>query len=138
MCSTLSTDWEILSKHPTLLRHKLQSKMAVHVREERCRLRQPQCRPRLFWDRENPLEGLPGQTIFQKYRFSPDTIMFMMTIVSEAASETMQNYALPPLMKLLLCLRYLASRTFHVNVGDSIGIYRQAAGLAIRTNDRIE
>ena len=59
--------------------------------------------------------------------------MFMMTIVGEAASETMRNCALPPLLKLLLCLCYLASGTFHVNVGDSIGISRQAAGLAIQT-----
>ena len=70
--------------------------------------------------------------MFDRYRFSPNTILFLMTIVGEAASETMENCALPPLMKLLLCLRYLASGTFHVNVGDSLGISRQAAGLVIR------
>ena len=106
--------------------------MAVHVREERPRLRQLQRRPRLFRDRQNPLEDLTEQALFDRYRFSPNTILFLMTIVGEAASETMRNCALPPLMKLLLCLRYLASGTFHVNVGDSLGISRQAAGLAIR------
>ena len=40
----------------TLLRHKLQSKTAVHVREERRRLQQRQRRIWLFRDRENPLE----------------------------------------------------------------------------------
>ena len=44
--------------------------------------------------------------------------MFMMKIMGETASDMMRNCALPPLMKLLLCLRYLASGTFHVNVGD--------------------
>ena len=64
--------------------------------------------------------------------------MFMMTILGKAASETMLNRTLPPLMKLLLCLRYLTRGSFHDNMGDSIGISRQAAGSAIRTNDRIE
>ena len=72
--------------------------------------------PRLFQDRENPLEEFPEQVILQRYRFSPDTIMFMMTIVGEAASETTRNCALPPLMKLLLCLRYLASGTFRCDI----------------------
>ena len=38
--------------------------MAVHVREERRRLRQMQRRPRLFWDRENPLEVLPEEAVY--------------------------------------------------------------------------
>ena len=100
--------------------------MAVHVREARRRLRQLQRRPRLFWDRQNPIEELTEQAAFDRYQFSPNTILFLMTIEGEAASETMRNCSWPPLMKLLLCLRYLASGTFHVNVGDSLGISRQA------------
>ena len=106
--------------------------MAAHVREERRRIRQLHnaCRPRLFRDRTNPLEELPAEAVFERFRFSPATIMFIMTIVGEVASQTMRNCPLPPLMKLLVCQRYLASGTFHV--GDSLGISRQAAGLAIQ------
>ena len=107
--------------------------MAAHVREERRRIRQLNARrPRLFRDRGNPLEELPAEAVFERFRFSPATIMFIMTIVGEVASQTMRNCPLPPLMKLLVCLRYLASGTFHINVGDSLGISWQAAGLAIR------
>ena len=108
--------------------------MAAHVREERRRIRQLHNarRPRLFRDRTNPLEELPAEAVFERFWFSPATIMFIMTIVGEAASQTMRNCPLPPLMKLLVCLRYLASGTFHINVGDSLGISRQATLLPSR------
>ena len=90
--------------------------MAAHVREERRRIRQLNNvrRPRLFRDRTNPLEELPAEAAFERFRFSPATIMFLMTIVGEAASQTMRNCPLPPLIRLLVCLRYLASGTFHM------------------------
>ena len=108
--------------------------MAAHVREERRRIRQLNNvrGPRLFRDRTNALEELPAEAVFERFRFSPATIMFLMTIVGEAASQTLRNCPLPPLIRLLVCLRYLVSGTIHINVGDSLGISRQAAGLAIR------
>ena len=93
--------------------------MAAHVREERRRIRQLHNahRPRLFRDRTNPLEELPAEAVFERFRFSPATIMFIMTIVGEAASQTMRNCPLPPLMKLLVCLRYLARPVYQYVYG---------------------
>ena len=136
-CTRLRAQIEKYLKSASYLTQTQNSKiMAAHVREERRRIRQlhnarPPL-PRLFRDRTNPLEELPAEAVFDRFWFSPATIMFIMTIVGEAASQTTRNCPLPPLMKLLVCLRYLASGTFHINVGDSLGISRPVAGLAIR------
>lgn len=107
--------------------------MAAHVRHlRRNRQRIAVRRPRFFPDRSNPLEDLTEEEVFVRYRFRPITIMFIMGLLPDLSHPTKTNSPLPPLLQVLLCLRYLATGSLHLLIGDSLNISRSTAGRCIR------
>lgn len=107
--------------------------MAAHRRQFRQRLLQQQHRrPRLFKDRSNPLEDLDEDEVFERYRFRPLTILYIVGLLPDLSSATNRNQPLPPLLQVLLCLRYFATGAMHLLVGDSLNISRSSAGRCIR------
>lgn len=112
-------------------RRAQRNKMAAHVRIER-RQRQQARRSRHLPDRSNPLEDLPGEEVFRRYRFLPETIIFILRQLPDLSARTQRNVPLPPLLQLLVCLRYLATGCMHLLVGDSVNVSRSTAGVCIR------
>ena len=108
--------------------------MAAHVRQARRLRRIIARRPRQFRDRSNPLEDLEPDDVFRRYRFLPDTIMYILREIHpiDIIRTTNRNSPLPPLLQLLVCLRFLATGAMHLLVGDSLNISRSAAGRCIR------
>lgn len=114
--------------------------MAAHVRQERRRRQILTRRPRIFKDRSNPLEDLEPEEVFRRYRFKPPTIMFILEqiVPVQLQRPTRRNNPLPPLLQLLVCLRFLATGSMHLLVGDSLNLSRSTAGRCIRdVSDRI-
>nr|XP_022294272.1 putative nuclease HARBI1 [Crassostrea virginica] len=106
--------------------------MAAHRRQFRRRLLFQHRRPRLFRDRSNPLETLDEDEVFERFRFHPQTIMYLIGLLPNLAHPTKRNNPLPPLIQVLVCLRYLATGAIHLLIGDSLNISRSAAGHCIR------
>ncbi|XP_052087470.1 putative nuclease HARBI1 isoform X1 [Mytilus californianus] len=108
---------------------------AVHVRRlrNRHRRRRNLPRPRVFRDRLNPLESLDDEELFDKYRFRRPTITFILNgIHNFLHRETRRNFALSPVIQLLLFLRFVATGTHLSLVGDSLCISESATGRACR------
>ena len=115
----------------TLLQSNL--KMAMHVRlNRRARQLQGRRRPRWFRDPQNPLENLAEDEVFERYRFRPATILYLVQQLGIQAATTARNCPMPPLLQLLAFLRFVATGTIHLNVGNCVGYSRTTAGRAIR------
>ena len=90
-------------------------------------------RPRVFRDRTNPLEDMEPEEVFERYRFKPETILFLVEILyADLARPTRRNSALPPLIQILVALRFLATGSFYILVGEPLGIAKSTAGRAVR------
>lgn len=90
-------------------------------------------RPRVFKDRSNPLEELPADEVFRKYRFRPDTILFIVGMFFEdLVHPTLRNSPLPPLLQVLAALRFVATGSFYNLVGESLGVAKSTTGRAAR------
>ncbi|XP_048730425.1 putative nuclease HARBI1 [Ostrea edulis] len=90
-------------------------------------------RPRIFQDRSNPLEDLEGDEVFIRFRFRPDTILWIVGLVfDDLQRQTHRNCSLPPLLQVLAALRFLATGSFYNIVGESLGISKSATGRAAR------
>ncbi|XP_061191708.1 putative nuclease HARBI1 [Saccostrea echinata] len=88
--------------------------MAVNNRRQRRRRRHRQrvAHNRLV-DRENPLE-------FKRYRFRPDTILFVVNLLRRFLErDTLRSCALTPLLQVMATLRFLAIGGFYSFVADT-------------------
>ena len=94
--------------------------MAAHRRRFPRRLLFPHRRPRLFRDRSNPLETLEQDEVFERFQFHPQTIMYLIGLLPNLAHPTKNNNPLPPLIQVLVCLRYLTTGAIHLLIGDYI------------------
>ena len=102
--------------------------MAAHRRRFPRRLLFPHRRPRLFRDRSNPLETLEEDEVFERFQFHPQTIMYLIGLLPNLAHPTKRNNPLPPLIQVLLCLRYLATDAIHLLIGDSFEHFNECCG----------
>jgi hypothetical protein len=88
--------------------------MAVNNRRQR-RYRQRVVHNRLV-DRENPLEMMPETEIFKRFGFRPDTILFIVGLLEPILKRDMlRSCALPPLLQVLVTLRFLATGVLFFN-----------------------
>jgi hypothetical protein len=96
--------------------------MAVNNRCQRHhrRYRQRVANNRLV-DRENPLEMMPETKMFKRFRFRPDTILFIVGLLLEPMlkRDTLRSCALPPLLQVLVTLRFLATGGFYSLIADT-------------------
>lgn len=89
---------------------------------------------RIIRDRMNPLEHYSADEIFDRYRFRPPTIIYIMgKIMQTLTHNTSKNSALPPILQFLTCLRFLATGAFHRLIGDSIGVSESTTGRCCRS-----
>jgi hypothetical protein len=93
--------------------------------------------PRVFKDRSNPLEDLSEDEVFRRYRFHPDTIVYILSLLPSLCRRTKRNFPVPPLLQLLVTLRYLATGSMHLLIGDSVGLSRSTVGRIVRQTTRL-
>ena len=97
-------------------------KMAVRNRRQRRRRRRRQnIAVNRLVDRENPLEVLPEVEVYRRYRFRPDTILYIVQLIYPFLErQTARSSALPPLFQVLSCLRFLATGGFYTLISDTM------------------
>lgn len=107
---------------------------AVHRRIARNRRRRYVLgRPRVFRDRSNPLESLDDFEIYQRYRFRPDTIHFLVNgVLNQLETATKRNSPVPSLLQVLLFLRFVATGAHLRLIGDSLGISESSVGRSVK------
>ena len=84
-------------------------------------------------DRQNPLEYLRDDDIFSRFRFSRETIYFITGLVAmDIQNATDRGGALPPLLMVLITLRYLATGTFESVIGDLFNVAQSTVSRTLR------
>ncbi|XP_033728123.1 putative nuclease HARBI1 [Pecten maximus] len=90
-------------------------------------------RPGLIMDRQNPPEFLSDEEVFRRFRFRPDTIVYIVGLVADSISHgTLRSVSLPPLLQVLICLRFLATGSFQQLIGDSVKISQPTVSRVVR------
>lgn len=90
-------------------------------------------RPRVFRDLNNPLESLEEEEVFQRYRFSQGSILFILDgIVDLLQADTARNRPIPPLIQVLLFLRFIATGAHLRLVGHSLNVSESSTGRAVK------
>lgn len=95
--------------------------MAIINRRQsrRRRHRQRICHYHLV-DRQNPLENLPKCEVFQRFRFRPQTIFYIVALLNPFIQrDTLRNSPLNPILQVLITLRYLATGGFYSLISDT-------------------
>lgn len=89
-------------------------------------------RPRDFRDRINPLEIRTDHELFERYRFRRATLIFICDMIADTLSHrTRRSMALPPMLQLLVFLRFVATSAFHQLIGDAVHVSKATAGRCI-------
>ncbi|XP_062605623.1 putative nuclease HARBI1 [Saccostrea cucullata] len=84
-------------------------------------------------DRSNPLEALNEAEVFDRYRFVPETIMFIVGLIQDQLLYNSQrNNPLTPLYQVLVALRFYATGSFYLTLGDTLSVSKSTAGRAVR------
>ncbi|KAK6188415.1 hypothetical protein SNE40_004592 [Patella caerulea] len=74
---------------------------------------------RQLQDRENPLEIYSQEECYRKFRFYPETIIFICQLVNNTNTRaTLRSGALTVIQSVCMCLRFLACGTFYMCIGD--------------------
>ena len=110
--------------------------MAAIVRRRRRRRQNavPMRRPRVFRDLSNPLESLDEEEVYQRYRFSTETILFIVDGVNNILeTDTARNRPIPPLIQVLLFLRFVATGAHLRLVGDCLNVSESSAGRVVKS-----
>jgi len=70
-------------------------------------------RPRVFWDRTNPLEVQTEEEVFARYRFRTLTILYVVDLCDDVRRRTNRSFAIPVLLAVLTYLRFAATGAIH-------------------------
>jgi hypothetical protein len=109
------------------------------LRQRRRRRNVLNARTRRILDRSNPLDGLCEGDIFDRYRFFPATIFFIVDLLKDHLQHnSIRNNPLTPLHQVLVALRFFATGSFYITVGYTLNVSKSAAGRAVRNvTDRL-
>ena len=79
------------------------------------------------------MEGLSEEDIFDRYRFFPVTIFFIVDLLKDNLMfNTRRNNPLTPLFQVLVALRFFATGSFYITIGDTLNISKSAVGRTVR------
>ena len=80
-------------------------------------------RNRIFRDRTHPLEVFSDTKVFKKFRFHRQAIQDLVDSVSDDLEYVLpRKGSLPPVLQVLLTLRYYATGAFQDVIADLIGV----------------
>ena len=88
---------------------------------------------RVFRDRSNPIELYNDEEFKCRFRLRKDSVTTIIDLVEmELQRPTYRNHAVPPVLQVCACLRFLATGAFHQLVGDTaLGLSRPAVCRAV-------
>ncbi len=81
-------------------------------------LRKSLRRQRIFRGRLNPLDSYDDEKIFKSFRFTRKGLLTICDIAADLQYEEPRQEALPPVMQVMVALRFYATGTFQSDVGD--------------------
>ena len=82
-------------------------------------------RPRIYRDRENPLDFYPDHEIYQRFRFDRAGILFITDLLAEDIEPpTNRSHVVPALLQVFIILRFYACGSFQQVVADTIRIHQ--------------
>ena len=80
---------------------------------------------RKFRDRLNPFEFYDNSEFSQRYRFSKESVIYLNGKVGPAIKHgSERNFAVPPLLQLLVALQFYATGCFQMVDGDLFGVHK--------------
>ncbi|KOB64434.1 hypothetical protein OBRU01_23595, partial [Operophtera brumata] len=88
--------------------------------------------PRNLRQRRNPFEMFSDEEFISRYRFNKHTVIHVSDIISTAlAPLTHRKYTLSVLEQIFITLRYYATETFQVMVGDDINVHKSTVSRVV-------
>lgn len=92
-----------------------------------------QRRPRHFRPRKDALNDLTNEELIRRYRLDREGILFVTDLVRDAISpHTARNKAIPPELKVITTLRYLATGKMQQCSSDDLGPSQQTISRIIK------
>ena len=92
-------------------------------------------RERLFRDRYDPFDFYDDSEFKKRFRFTKVTTRYIITLIEmdeRITRHTRRNAALPPYQQVLLCLRFYATGSFQITVGDFLNIHQSTVSKIIK------
>lgn len=87
---------------------------------------------RYIADRTNPLEVLLPHKVKEKFHFCPETIYYLCDLWENKLSRTTKrSMALPPLLQILVALRFFATGSYFRVIGDTLGVSKSTVCLCV-------
>ncbi|CAN7977856.1 unnamed protein product, partial [Ixodes persulcatus] len=73
-------------------------------------------------DRENPMERYNDGQFLARYRFTKETVRELLAMLPLQASADNRGLPLPPMLQLLVTLRFYGAGTFQIVTGDLVNV----------------
>ena len=80
-------------------------------------------RARTFRERVNPMEDFISSELYDRFRFTRQGIVYLLRLLQNCLlNNTRRSQAIAPALKLFLTLRFLATGSFQILIGDDCGV----------------
>ena len=90
--------------------------------------------PRVFRERKNPFTTYTEEEFQYRYRIRKQTVMDILNVIGHNfESSTRRNHALSAMNKLLITLRFYATGTLQIMVGDDVCVHKTTICRIIKT-----
>jgi len=94
-------------------------------------------RERIFRDRQNPFDVYDDVDLYSRFRFRREDIIYLCDMIADDIDHPMpRKGSLPPLMQMMVALRFYASGCFQIVIGDIFGIDRSTVSRIIERVSR--
>ena len=81
---------------------------------------------------QSDIDDYSDEELRVRYRFRRESILFITNLVAgDISRNTRRNHALPPLLQVLIALRFYASGSFLQVIGDTFGVDKSTVSRAI-------
>ena len=81
---------------------------------------------------QSDIDDYSDEELRVRYRFRRESILFITNLVAgDISRNTRRNHALPPLLQVLIALRFYASGSFLQVIGDTFGVDKSTVSQAI-------
>ena len=81
---------------------------------------------------QSDIDDYSDEEVRVRYRFRRESILFITNLVAgDISRNTRRNHALPPLLQVLIALRFYASGSFLQVIGDTFGVDKSTVSRAI-------
>lgn len=92
---------------------------------------------RRFRDRLNPMELFSDREFLARYRFSKATVASLLEMLPLEASASNRGLPVPPMLQLLIALRFYGAGTFQVVTGDLVNVSQPTVCRVVRRVSRL-